>query len=63
MAKNIFFLNGPKIESFLCGLWTPLGPPFMGWPTTGAALQKSQMEQIYAYDFVTIVNLGVLTIF
>ena len=33
------------------------------WPTAGAALHKSEMEQIYAYDFVKKGYFRLLTLF
>ena len=33
------------------------------WPTTGVALQKNEMEQIYTYDFVKNGCFWLLTLF
>ena len=46
----------PKIESFLCALWRPLQTPISG-------LHKSEMEQIYTYDFVKKGYFRLLTLF
>ena len=47
----------PKIGSFLCALWRPLGPPI------GCHSVKNQVEKIYTYDFVKKGYLRVLTMF
>ena len=40
-----------------------LGGHWGRWPATGTALQKSEMEQIYAYNFVKKGYFRLLTLF
>ena len=68
MAKNCkHFLYIQKLSPFFVHYVDYYDPQLGGqlgrWPATGGALHKSQMEQIYTYDFVRKGYLRLLTIF